>query len=387
MTRGLDPRDGEGDARQTASLTVTLARKNRCNPLKSLKTGSEAEPAPEKMVANDIGVKQGKGFTVIASEARRSRSRAPRAPLDRRAPSGLAMTASGPTGRGPRSGLSQAAAFARKSRRNPLKSLKTGSGMFGRATRSAALRLFSLIALAALVTPTAASPASADQLATFTSASGEAIRGYLAKPAGAGPFPAVVLLHSCLGLPSNRRAIESALTGAGYVALFVDEFATRGLKETCTVDFPEIASDASGALAYLAGQPDVDPRRVAVVGFSQGGDGALAAAASPMSSPAFRAAAAFYPPCANEAGRRLAIPTLIVVGGADEVTPAADCLRLAEGQPKARLTVLPGAGHCFDDPAFAGGKRVLGMTLRYDPNAARRGMTELISFLHDSLAR
>ena len=181
-------------------------------------------------------------------------------------------------------------------------------------------------------------------------------------------------------------------TGAGYVALFVDEFSTRGLKETCSVDFPQLAPDAFGALAYLARQPDVDAGRVAVVGFSQGADGALAAAASPSGAAhgvvdgvAFRAAAAFYPPCANEAGQRLAIPTLIVVGAADAVTPAADCRRLAEGQPDVRLIVLPGVGHCFDDPAFAGGKRVLGMTLAYDAAAARRGMAELISFLREHL--
>ena len=64
------------------------------------------------------------------------------------------------------------------------------------------------------------------------------IQGYLTKPKGAGPFPAVVLLHSCLGLPANRRAMADTFAGWGYVALFVDDFATRGVKETCAVDFP-----------------------------------------------------------------------------------------------------------------------------------------------------
>lgn len=246
-----------------------------------------------------------------------------------------------------------------------------------------------LLAFVSLVLLAAPSLASADRVVGFESAAGEPIRGFFAAPRGAGPFPAVVLLHSCLGLPSNRRAVETALSDAGFAALFVDEFSTRGAKETCSVDFPNLLPDAFGALAWLAGRPDVDARRIAVVGFSQGGDGALAVAAAPSGAAGlgFLAAAAFYPPCANEAGRRLAIPTLIVVGSADEVTPAADCRRLAAGQPNVRLSILPAAGHCFDDPAFAGGRDVLGMTLRYDAGAARRGMAELIAFLHDSLAR
>ena len=54
------------------------------------------------------------------------------------------------------------------------------------------------------------SPALADTLVKFASAAPPAevkvrsdpIQGYLTKPKGAGPFPAVVLLHSCLGLPA-----------------------------------------------------------------------------------------------------------------------------------------------------------------------------------------
>ena len=288
--------------------------------------------------------------------------------------------------------------LARKSLRKGLKNLDSGSGLACaprcRRDASATAGASKLLALAALFVLVAAPPVSADGLQSFASASGEPLRGWLTKPKGAGPFPAVVLLHSCLGLPSNRRAIESSLAGAGFVALFVDEFSTRGLKETCNVDFPELAADAFGALAFLGRQPDVDAKRVAVVGFSQGADGALAAAASPDGAAhgvsrdlSFRAAAAFYPPCANQAGQRFKIPTLIQIGGADDVTPAADCRRLAEAQASdPRLTVYPGVGHCFDDPAFAGGKRVLGMTLRYDPEAARRAMAQLIAFLHDSLA-
>ena len=158
-----------------------------------------------------------------------------------------------------------------------------------------------------------ASAAAADEVVSFTSAAGGIdVRGTLARPEGRGPFPAVVLLHSCLGLPANRQSIEDQIAGWGYVALFVDDFGPRGLKETCTVDFPEGASDAFGALAFLARLGSVDSSRIAVVGFSQGADTALAIAASGPNSPlatpggpTFKAAAAFYPPCANRSDAEL----------------------------------------------------------------------------------
>ena len=216
---------------------------------------------------------------------------------------------------------------------------------------------------------------------------GDPIQGYLSRPKGAGPFPAVVLLHTCLGLPAARAAIGERIAAWGYVALFVDDFATRGLKETCAVDFEQALADADGALAYLASLPYVDRTRIAALGFSQGGDTALKIAT--RGAPGFKAAAAFYAPCANVAGATLAMPTLILVGAKDEVTPAADCARLAEHQTPgvAKLVVYPGAAHAFDLPEFGTGRQVMGMVLAYDRNAASRSWAELRGFLAARLGR
>jgi dienelactone hydrolase len=258
-------------------------------------------------------------------------------------------------------------------------------------------------------------PAVADELVRFASAapvfpqafsirngaslprSETPIQGYLSRPKGKGPFPAVVLLHSCLGLPSNRREIGDTLASWGYAALFVDDFGTRGLGDTCTVDFPEGLADAFGALEFVATLPGVDRTRIAAVGFSQGGDTALELASGRFVSDfavpnglAFRVVAAFYPPCGNDPGARLRLPTLIAVGEADSVTPVAYCRQLARAQPPGadvRLIVYPGAGHVFDDPAFVGGKRVLGMWLQYDRKAAEASRSALRAFLAAELAR
>ena len=105
---------------------------------------------------------------------------------------------------------------------------------------------------------------------------GDHIRGYLAKPEGAGPFPAVIGLHGCAGMPdTTKRKLVDELVGWAYVVLLVDSFATRDIEHACTGGFPLIGdmrrSDAYGALAFLARQTFVDPQRVAAVGFSQGG--------------------------------------------------------------------------------------------------------------------
>jgi dienelactone hydrolase len=246
------------------------------------------------------------------------------------------------------------------------------------------------------------SPALADTLVKFASAApqdhvevrSDPIQGYLTKPKGAGPFPAVVLLHSCLGLPAARRSMADTFAGWGYVALFVDDFTTRGVKETCAVDFNEALPDAYGALTFLSRLPYVDPARIAAIGFSQGADTALKIASSrpPASGSAdlaFKAAAAFYPPCDNVTNSRLEIPTLILVGGMDDVTPAADCERLAGRQPGSmvKLIVYPGARHGFDNPEFGAGARLLGMWLAYDREAAQRSRAELRDFLAARVAR
>ncbi|HLW90104.1 MAG TPA: dienelactone hydrolase family protein [Roseiarcus sp.] len=228
----------------------------------------------------------------------------------------------------------------------------------------------------------------------FDSAGSQAtsIQGFLTKPDGKGPFPAVVLLHSCLGLPGTRRSIADMLAGWGYVALFVDDFTTRGLKETCAVDFPEGISDAYGALLYLSRLPFVDRNRIAAIGYSQGADTALQIAASnfaTLNGASFKIAVAYYPPCGNLIDKRLKIPALILIGELDDVTPAADCERLAKQQSNAqlKLVVYPDARHLFDDPALADGKRLLGMWLQYNPQAAMRSRAELRKFLASRLGK
>ena len=105
--------------------------------------------------------------------------------------------------------------------------------------------------------------------------SGDRIQGYLAKPDGTGPFPAVVGLHGCAGMhDTTKQRLADELIAGGYVVLLVDSYATRDIDHACTstafATFLRRRPDAYGALVFLACQTFVDVQRVAAVGFSAG---------------------------------------------------------------------------------------------------------------------
>jgi dienelactone hydrolase len=234
---------------------------------------------------------------------------------------------------------------------------------------------------------------------TLTAGPTTRIEGYLSKPDGAGPFPAVVFLHGCTGLATNARdAIAERMTSWGYVALSVDSFATRGINQACGIqEIPNRQADALGALLYLSRQAFVDPRRIAVLGASQGGIAALQLAST---RPAglfvipdelkFKAAVAYYPLC-SLASDQASIPTLVMIGELDDWAPVADCERWMKRRAGAgapvKLVTYPGAYHLFDVPLLRDGRRFLGHWLKYDPDAGPRSLAELHDFLAAELSR
>jgi dienelactone hydrolase len=273
-------------------------------------------------------------------------------------------------------------------------------------SRTATLQAAVVLMLCSVAAPIAAAIAGPLERVEFDSASqrlysgglleGEQIQGYLAKPDGAGPFPAVVGLHGCAGMhDATRQKLADELVGRGYVLLLVDSYTTRGIEHACTsratAAFLKRRPDVYGALVFLGSQSFVDPGRVAVVGFSSGGWLALFMADSnpfemfePASTLRFRAAIAFNPPCSAAAARPV-IPTLILIGELDDWTPAAACSsKIADwgsDGPPVELVVYPGAYHGFYYRHLQPGVSAFGHWLEYNAAAADDATERLHKFL------
>ena len=206
--------------------------------------------------------------------------------------------------------------------------------------------------------------------------SGQGARGSyeLLTPPGAGPFPAVVVMHGCDGVNENTRRGAQRLVGWGYAALIVDSFRSRGLSNVCnrgsTLPASVRAGDAIQAKSYLSGLPNIAKGRIGLIGFSHGGWSALAAADS------FRAVVAYYPWCSGSVPSN----TLVLIGSADDWTPSQRCHGTA-----ANLKVYSGATHAFD--AQRPSRTYLGHQMAYDAGAAGDAEDRTRRFLASRLGR
>jgi carboxymethylenebutenolidase len=132
--------------------------------------------------------------------------------------------------------------------------------------------------------------------------------GYLARPAGPGPWPAVLLGFEMFGVTGYLREVAARVAGDGYLALVPDFYhwqnpdgghtelaadgagRTRGLELVNGLRRDQVEADVRAAAGYLTGRPD-STGQTAMVGLSAGGHIAYYAATRvPLA-----ALAVFYP--------------------------------------------------------------------------------------------
>lgn len=232
-----------------------------------------------------------------------------------------------------------------------------------------------LLAFACLLISPAETPA---DVVTFPGAVAEGysavseVKGDLELPEAkvGGKLPVVLVLHGSAGIDGRGEFHAKALHAAGIATLEIFMFsrgnrARGGTRDNFTHMF--------GALKYLASRPEIEPRRIGVMGFSWGGGLSLAAASDSLTQLftggqlRFAAHAPFYPVCwsflratsdpkSSNYGRYRTLtgdPVLVFAGGEDDYDEPNTCQKFIaslgeEARSHVSLKYYPKATHGWD---------------------------------------
>jgi carboxymethylenebutenolidase len=146
---------------------------------------------------------------------------------------------------------------------------------------------FLLFALAPHISSAQSKPDAKPEEVVFPGA-GRELHGFLWKPNGAGPFPAVLWNHGSEKLPGSQPVLAKFYTDHSYVFFvphrrgqgrspgeYIQELVAQAPPSERARRMVELqqaeVEDVIAALNYLKSQPFVDPARIAISGCSYGG--------------------------------------------------------------------------------------------------------------------
>ena len=227
----------------------------------------------------------------------------------------------------------------------------------------------------------------------------------LFRPPGAGPFPAVVLMHGCGGwqpaVLHALRAHADFLVSHGFAVLNLDSFGPRnkaGGQVCANWQLLQDARvyrtyDAFDALHYLQAQDFIDAQNIFLLGQSNGGSVAIKAAlasdprAYGRAGSAFRAVVAYYPWCGvlGEPSLTLVSPLLIFGAGLDDWTPPHQCVQARASGAAMRVKIYPQAAHSFDVDIVV--QRYLGRWVGKNSYALMDSRERMLAFFAERLTR
>jgi len=196
------------------------------------------------------------------------------------------------------------------------------------------------------------------------------IAGVLRIAQGSGRLPLVILLHGSGGFEVNAELWQRQFGSWGISTFALDSFSGRGIASTVR-DQSQLGRlnmilDLYRSLAVLAAHPLVDPDRIAVMGFSRGGQAALYATLKRFQKlwnpngidPA--AYIALYPQCNTTFISDTDVtdhPIRIFHGLSDDYVAIGACRayfnRLKAAGKDAQMTEYPDTWHAFDYPSLS----------------------------------
>jgi dienelactone hydrolase len=227
---------------------------------------------------------------------------------------------------------------------------------------------------------------------------GMVCKGYLAyDDAIRGKRPGILVVHEFYGLNDFAKKKAEELAGLGYVAFAADMYG-KGYVTTERQDASKHAAElrnappllrarAQAALKVLADNPQVDPKRLAAVGFCFGGTTVLELA---YSGADLKGVVSFHggllkPKVEEVKGAKAAI--LVLHGADDPHVKAEEVAAFQEGMRQGgadwQMVFFGGTVHSFMNPE-AGSDKASGVA--YEPRTAKRAWQYMKDFFKEIFA-
>lgn len=175
-------------------------------------------------------------------------------------------------------------------------------------------------------------------LANGTGDGSVTVPGDLRLPEGDGKFPIVIYMHGSGGpLPRHENVWLRRIRELGFATFQIDSFRPRGVSSTVgnqgAVTSYSMTRDVFAASEMLAGLPNVDPKRIGIMGSSKGGVVALLSSKRSWQQ-RWNASLAFhialYPFCQTYETYDIEAPVLVMSGKKDEWVGHEFCATMVE---------------------------------------------------------
>ena len=215
---------------------------------------------------------------------------------------------------------------------------------------------------------------------------GDKIRGYLAQPAGSGPWPAVLVIHENRGLNPYIEDVARRVAVEGFLALAPDGLSPLGgypgndddgRAMQAKLDQAKLRQDMLNGAKWLKAHP-LSTRKLGATGFCWGG-GTTNFLAAAMGAD-LQAGVPYYGAAADTASvPRIKAPLLVHLAESDErinaMWPAFEAALKASNVPY-EMHMYPGTQHGFHNNS----------TPRYNEAAAKLSWERTVAFFKKNLA-